>query len=216
MVFQNPNYERYIGRYFNRTLQYIYETTEIEKIKTDFPYVSFDEEYLKKLNEKVKGKKQKAANILFTLNKFVLVEKHRSPIYETLVERVERLLEMWKEKVKDYEKIFNEGVNIVKDINGLSARQRELDFEDLEYALLLTVEGKIGEKSKMSEEINEISEKLRKYMFTGWLQQTTVRKDVEKELRRFVRGIKARHNLTMEEMNNLFDKMIENVKYYGT
>ncbi len=216
MVIQNPNYERYIGKYFKKTVQYVHQTTEIEKIKTDFPYVSFDETYLKKLNERVKSKKEKAANILFTLNKLVLVEKHKSPIYESLAERVERLLEMWKEKVKDYEKIYKEGFGVLRDINNLSARQRELNFSDLEYALLLTVEEKIGKKTKMSEEINEISEKLRKYMFTGWLQQTTIRKEVEKELRRFVRGIKKRHNLTMEEMNNLFDKMIENVKYYAT
>ncbi|MBA7656586.1 hypothetical protein ES703_64512 [subsurface metagenome] len=53
-------------------------------------------------------------------------------------------------------------------------------------------------------------------MFTDWIQQTTIRKEVEKELRMFVRGIKKRHKLTMEEMNKLFKNLVENVKYYAT
>ena len=43
----------------------------------------FDENYLKKLDEQVKSKEERAANIVFTLNKFVLVDKMRNPIYES-------------------------------------------------------------------------------------------------------------------------------------
>ncbi len=215
MVKRQPEPERFVSKYFNKTIKYVHQSTEIENIEKDLPVVTFDEKYLRKLEQRVKSKKEKAANTLFALNKLVLVEKHKSPVYESLVERVERLLQMWREKIKDYERIYKEGAKIVEDLNSLTARQRQLGFSDLEYSMLLTVEGKIGKEDKVLEGIKGISKKLKKYMFPGWFYQTTIRKEAEKEIRRFVRRIKTGYNLTMEEMNNLFKKLVENVKYYG-
>jgi len=42
-----------------------------------------------------------------------------------------------------------------------------------------------------------------------------VKKEVERELRRFVRGLKAKYGLSMEEMNDLHHRLIENIKNYG-
>jgi len=96
-------------------VRFIHKSTEIEKIESGLPEIAFDESYLKALEEKVKSRKEKAANILFTLNRLVLVERHRNPIYESLVDKVERLLELWKEKTRDYEKIYKEGAKVINE-----------------------------------------------------------------------------------------------------
>ncbi|MCG2791191.1 MAG: HsdR family type I site-specific deoxyribonuclease, partial [Actinomycetia bacterium] len=103
IVTQEPPVEEYVEKYFDKTVKFIHRSTEIKSLETGLPEVSFDQKYLEELEEKVKSKKEKAANILFTLNKLVLVERHKNPIYESLIDRVERLLELWKEKTKDYE-----------------------------------------------------------------------------------------------------------------
>jgi len=215
VVVQKPTYEGYVQKYYDKTVRFVHRATEIEKLESELPPIAFDEEYLKTLEEKIKGRKEKAANILFTLNRLVLVERHRNPIYESLVEKVERLLEMWKEKTKDYERIYREGARIIDEINSLSERQKALGFSDLEYSMLLVLERELDKGNGLVKEVKDLSKRLEKRMFSGWFNQTTVKKDVEREVRRFVRGLKGRYNLSLDEMNDLYEKLIENVKNYG-
>ena len=177
--------------------------------------VAFDGGYLKTLEERVKSKKERAANILFTLNRLVLVERHRNPIYESLVDKVERLLELWKEKTKDYERIYKEGVEAVNEIKSLSERQKSLNLSDLEYSLLLALEERFGKEKGLLNEVRDISARLKNYMFSGWFNQPAVEKNVEREVRRFVRRLKGRYNISLEEMDDLYKKLIERVKNYG-
>ncbi len=216
IVAQKDAYEDYVQKYYDKTIRFVHNTTEIEKLERELPIIAFDKEYLEKLEEKVKSRKERAANILFALNRLVLVERHRNPIYESLVGKVERLLRLWKEKTKDYKRIYIEGKKILEDIDTLSARQKSLGLSDLEYAMFLELEKSLNKSEGLVDEIKSLSKKLQKYMFSGWLNQKTIRNEVEREVRRFVRGIKGRYNLSLSEMNTLYERLIENVRNYGT
>lgn len=215
-VIQRSGEEAYIQQYYDKTLSYIHKSTEIEKLEKELPVIAFDEKYLEALKEKVKDKKEKAANILFTLNRLVLVERHRNPVYESLIEKVERLLEMWKDKTRDYERVYTEGVETISEINKLFERQKSLTFSDFEYSMLLELEKKLNKKSDLVTLVKDFSKELQKHMFMGWIHQTTVKKEVEREIRKFVRGLKGKYNLTFDEMNNLHKKLMESVKNFGT
>jgi type I restriction enzyme R subunit len=215
IVSQKDAYEGYVQKYYDKTIRFIHRSTEIEKLERELPAIAFDKEYLEKLEEKVKNRREKAANILFTLNRLVLVDRHRNPIYESLIERVERLLEMWREKTKDYEKIYMEGVKAIGEINSLFSRQKSLGFSNLEYSMLLEMERKL-KSDDFEKVVKELSNRLGKYMFFGWFNQVTIKKEVEREIRRFVRGMKGKYNLSLDEMNELHEKLLESVKNYGT
>src|SRR4030043_1222591 len=215
MVIQKPVYEGYVQKYYDKTVRFIHRATEIEKLERDLPIIAFDSDYLKALEEKVKNRKEKAANILFTLNRLVLVERHRNPVYDSLVEKVERLLELWREKTKDYEKIYMEGVIAIGEINSLFSRQKSLGFSNLEYSMLLEMERKL-KNDDFEKVVKELSNRLGKYMFFGWFNQVTIKKEVEREIRRFVRGMKGKYNLSLDEMNDLHERLLESVKNYGT
>jgi len=216
VVRQKSEEEAYIQKYYSKTLSYIHEATEIESLEKELPAIAFDENYLKTLEEKVKNKKERAANILFTLNRLVLVERHRNPVYESLVEKVERLLEMWKEKNRDYKCIYAGSVETITAINNLFTRQKSLNFSDLEYSMLLKLEKKLNKEGNSAALVKNLSQKLKKYMFAGWVHQTTVRKEVEREIRKFVRGLKGKYNLTLDDINNLHNSLVESVKKFGT
>jgi len=215
IVSQKDAYEGYVQKYYDKTIRFIHRSTEIEKLERELPAIAFDKEYLEKLEEKVNSRKERAANILFTLNRLVLVDRHRNPIYESLIERVERLLEMWREKTKDYEKIYMEGVKAIGEINSLFTRQKSLGFSNLEYSMLLEMERKL-KSDDFEKAVKELSNRLGKYMFFGWFNQVTIKKEVEREIRRFVRGMKGKYNLSLDEMNELHEKLLESVKNYGT
>ncbi|MCJ7763470.1 HsdR family type I site-specific deoxyribonuclease, partial [Candidatus Bathyarchaeota archaeon] len=84
-------------KYFQKTLKYVYKSTEVKDIDQQYPTIQFDANYLKNLQEKLKTKQEKAANILFTLNRFIIIDKQRNPVYESLTAKVERILKLWKE-----------------------------------------------------------------------------------------------------------------------
>ncbi len=215
-VIQKPFDEAYVQKYYDKTIRFVHKSTEIENLEKELPVIAFDDKYLEALEEKVKSREEKAANILFTLNRLVLVERHRNPVYESLVEKVERLLELWKEKARDYERIYIDGADTITKMNNLFSRQRSLGFSDVEYSMLLELEKRISKGEDLVTLVQEFSRKLEKHMFTGWLNQTTVRKEVEREIRRFVRRIKGKYAFSFDEMNTLHKKLTECVENYGT
>ncbi|MBU4223061.1 MAG: HsdR family type I site-specific deoxyribonuclease [Euryarchaeota archaeon] len=208
-------HEMYVQKYFEKTLKYVYRTTELENLRKDLPVISFDENYLKDLEEKVKSKEEKAASIVFTLNRLVLVEKHKNPVYESLTEKVERILELWKEKTKDFERIYAEGIEVINKIEKLSQRQKELSFSDMEYSLLLNLEKNFGEENEFVPDVRELSDRLRDHIFENWAVQQTARKTVEREVRRFVRRYVKKHGLKLDELDSLYQNLMENVENYG-
>jgi len=206
---------KYVPKYFNKTLKYVYKTTELADIEKQYPTIQFDTDYLKNLQEKIKTKEEKAANILFTLNRFIIIDKQRNPIYETLTEKVERILKLWKEKTKDFEKIYNEGAQIINEINKLQSRQKQLAFTDLQYSILLTMEQKLGTDKNLIQDAQELTGQLQPQMFKGWQYQQTARKTIEREVRKYLRKHIKQYHLNLTQLEELYQKIIESVKTYG-
>ena len=206
---------KYVQKYFPKTLKYVYKATQLSDIERQYSTIQFDANYLKNLEEKIKTKEEKAANILFTLNRFIIIDKHRNPIYETLTERVERILKLWKEKTKDYEKIYNEAAQIVNEIQQLQTRQNQLAFTNMQYAILLTLEQKLGPNKSLIQDVQELTVMLQPLMFKGWQTQPTTRKTIERQTRKYLRKYIKQHNLTLQDIDQLQQKIIENVKTYG-
>jgi len=206
---------KYVAKYFPKTLKYVYKTTQISDIQKQYPTIQFDENYLKNLQEKIKSKEEKAANILFTLNRFVIIDKHRNPVYETLTQRVERILKLWTEKTKNYGKIYKQAAQIVNEINQLQARQKQLDFTNLQYAMLLRLEQKLGTDKTLIQDVQELTKQLQPQMFKGWQTQQTTRKTIERETRKYLRKYIKQHKLTLAEIDELHQKIMESVKTYG-
>jgi type I restriction enzyme R subunit len=199
--------EAYVQKYFRRTLDFIYETTEFNKIKENLPILSIDENYLKKLEEKFKTLQEKAANILFTLNRFVLVEKHAEPIYETIAEKVKRLLEEWKDRTKNYEEIYQKSITLLQGVLEIERKKKELG--SLEYSILYSLE-ETNIKVQLKE-IKELIEKIKPYMFRNWQVQITARKNIAREIIRFLR----KYSLKQEEREKLSQKIMRCIENYG-
>lgn len=206
--------ERYADIYFEKTVKYIHQTAEIQNLKKNTPVIAFDSDYLQKLEEKIKTKEEKTANIVFTLNRMVLVDRYSNPVYETLSDRVQRILEKWRDKTKDYESIYREGVKIVEEINALSARQKELGLTDLEYSVLLILEKRFPQVNWLND-IKELTNVIKDKLFPGWTLQKTVMKEVERDIRRFLRKYVASYNIDLAEIDNLSRQIKDNFEEYG-
>jgi len=212
---KKPEDYRYVSQYFEKTLKYVYKSTEVEQLEKDLPIIEFDSNYLRNLEAKVKGRKEKAANIVFTLNKFILTDKGRTPISGSLSERVERIIKMWKAKSEDDKLIYEEGIKAIEEYEKLKARQRSLGFNDFEYSELLILEDKFGKDEEIVSDIQKLSSKIKPMMFRGWSTQPSVSKDVEKEIRRFLRRIYSRKGLDLGDIDEIHKKILESAKQNG-
>jgi type I restriction enzyme R subunit len=204
-----------VEKYFRRTVEKIYSTTEIAEINKNMPQIAFDDKYFEALNQKINSKEEKAANIVFTLNKFVLVDKQHDPIYISIAEKVQALIDKWRQKNKDYELIFKEGSDIVGKIDKLKQRQTDLGFSDLEYSILLIMERELGAKAELIEDVRQIAKTIEKEMFKGWVLHPTAKRNIEKELRIFLRKIKVKYEIPYEKMDAMFGVLRESIAEYG-
>jgi type I restriction enzyme R subunit len=203
-------------KYFQKTLKYVYKSTEVKGIDEQYPTIEFDADYLINLQERLKTKEERAANILFTLNRFVIIDKQRNPVYEGLAAKVERLLNLWKEKTKKFDKIYNEGAEIFQQIQARQARQKQLQFSNLQYAILLNMEKAIPNNGDLTRDTQELGLLLQPYLFKGWQYQQTAKKAVEQETRRYLRRKYVSQNqITLTEMDALYEKIIDDVKSYA-
>jgi type I restriction enzyme R subunit len=202
-------------KYFQKTLKYVYKSTDVKDIEEQYPKIEFDADYLKNLQEKLKTKEEKAANILFTLNRFVIIDKQRNPIYEGLAAKVERLLNLWKEKTKKFDKIYNEGAEIFQQIQARQARQKQLQFTNLQYAILLDMEKAIPNPGDLTKDTQELATQLQPYLFKGWQYQQTAKKSVESTTRRYLRKYIRQNNLSLADLETLYQKIIDSVKSYA-
>lgn len=215
MVVQHTETKELVDRYFQKTIQYAHETTKVDDLIKDMPIVVFGDDYLKRLEDKFTDIESKTISIIFTLNKLILVDKNKKPIYESLADRVERLLHLWKERTLDYEALFREGVSIVQNYEDISKRQKILGLSDMEYFTLITLEKIIEADEEIINSIRTLKEKINNISFTGWSLQTTVKKEVEREIRLFCLSIKKRFGLTYKDMNSIHKKLFEGLLSYG-
>ena len=210
-----PDYANYVQKYFEKTVKYVHKTIDIQNVDNNLPVIEFGPEYLKVLEEKVVDKREKAANIVFTLNRFVLVDQHQTPVYESLLERVEKIIRAWKEKSKDYEAIYRDGAAIIREMQQLNARRDQLGLSELDYSMFLKIESQWGDDSDLLRDIRQLSEDLKKSMFPGWISQVSAKKGIEQDIRKFTRRYGKQRGKSIEEIDQLYLKLIESVKNYA-
>ena len=214
----------YVAKYLEKTIKYVHETTEIQDFTRDLPVFEFDDKYLVKVEAKLKSKEEKAANIVFTLSNYVLVDKAASPIFESLVEKVQRLVEKWKAKNRDFEKIYAEGVEIIKETQKLRQRQKELGVDDAKFAVILAMEKLLASGSspsspstfkRLQADLGPLFTSLDSIIFPGWQTQRTTNKEVELEIRRFLRKYVARKELSYDSLDEATSRLLTAVKSYS-
>ncbi len=158
-----------VKRYFEKTLKYVYESLEVKEINRSLPLIPFDEKFLENLEKYVKNKEEKAANLIFALNRFILVDRHKNPVHESLSERVERLVKRLQNGKIAYIEGYSEAVEIMRLRNEAIRRQRELGMDNMTYGLLLKLENVLGRDGELENRVKSLSKKLKEYMFSGWL-----------------------------------------------
>ncbi|MFQ6087527.1 MAG: type I restriction endonuclease subunit R [Candidatus Methanofastidiosia archaeon] len=200
--------ERYVEKYFKKTLDYIHKTIKIDELNKEFPILSLDEKYIEKLKETYPDLDSRISDMVFTLNKYILVDRTRNPIYESVADRVERILKSWRERKKTNQEIYEELENVIQEFNESGERQRKLGLTNLEYYTLIVLERILGKDERLTDDARRIIQDISPKMFKDW----TLKKSVEKDIGRIIRKKIRKYKISIDKRDEIYDKIMETLK----
>jgi len=210
-----PEERELIKKYFKKTISAIHDSIEIKKIE-ELPDFSLDISYFDKIKESVINKRDKAINILFALEKFVLVEQRKNPVYKSLSERVEELIKEWRERKIAEDVLLEKEDEILKEIKKYYEEKKLFGLDNFSFALFSVLKKELGISSQESYELaSGLIRVLKNYLLENWLENPVLMKNVEQKTREFLLDVKIRFNLSYEKFNQIYNVLIDVIKSYG-
>lgn len=210
-----PEEKEMIEKYFEKTLSIIHDVLEIKKIEK-LPKFSINLDYFEKIKENLETKEEKAVNILFALEKFVLVEQKKNPVYKSLSEKVEELVRKWREREIDYDFLLSQEEKILGEIKEKKKEQEALKLNEFQFAIFSTLKSELNlTPQKAIELTKKLFQKIQNNLLENWLENPVLKKNILKETRKFLIELKPNYNLSFEKIEKIFKLLIEIIEYYG-
>jgi len=206
-----------VEKYFQKTVEIIHQETEIKKIEKSLPQVTLSVDYLTKIQKSSLSLEEKAVNILFKLEKLVLVDQNQNPIYKTIVDQLEELIRRWKEREIEYKELFNEESKIIGFIEEKKQEREKLKLSQFEFGMfsILNMHLKEENKSKLREFVGEIINTIKEDLIENWQENPTLRQKIERKLRSFALKLKKDYKLTYDEFDALHKELVSFIKDYA-
>ncbi len=206
-----------IEKYFKKTVEIIHQEIEIQNIDKSLPQVALNIDYLTKLQKSSLSLEEKAVNILFKLEKLVLVDQNRNPIYKTIADQLEELIKRWKEREIEYKELFNEENKIIDFIEEKEQEREKLKFSPFEFGIfsILDVHLKEENKNKLREFVGEIVNMIKEDLIENWQENSTLRQNIERKLRSFALKLKKDYKLTYDEFDTFHKELVSFIKDYA-
>ena len=222
VVLKDEEYEKYVKAFYKKTIDLIHQEAEVEKIYKLPLQSSIDEDFVKRISEEAASKEYKASNFVFALNKFVLVDQHKNQIYESLIDRVDKLVKDWRARIgenKDISEQLTSAEEILTEINDVQKKKDEYGLSDEEMAAWLVIKNQLSIKENdedLIKQIRELFDELDKLKIPGWTKNTELRKSVETKLRQFLFvNVKPKYpTMDLEKINSIHKSIREQLTGY--
>jgi type I restriction enzyme R subunit len=206
-----------VEKYFQKTVEIIHQETGIQKIEKSLPPITLDVNYLAKIQKSSLAPEEKAVNMLFTLEKLVLVHQRQNPIYKTIADQLEELIRRWKEREIEYKELFREESKIIGFIEEKEQEREELKFSPFEFGILslLNIHLREENKSKLREFVGEIISLIKEDLIENWQENPMLKQNIERKLRSFALKLKKDYGLTYDEFDTLHKELVAFINDYA-
>lgn len=212
---QTDNEREQVEKYYKSTIEAIKDNLQIKEINDNIPRVKFGIEYFTELESSKIGKEEKAVNILFALEKLVLVDQRFDPIYKTIAEKVEELVKKWKNRQIGFELLYEEEEKVISVLKEKQKEREELGLGVSEYGLYIVIKNNLEISKKETKEATEkLVEEIKQYAIDGWQEHPVMRQNIHKTARQFLVKNKAKYNLSLDKINYLYEQIIEVLQNY--
>jgi type I restriction enzyme R subunit len=166
-----------LSQYEEKTKQLIRDKLLITGLERSIPTFSIDKDYLKKIEGMNLSDDEKLMELRTAIESHIRINLEMNPIYETLSQRLERIL-----KSKERSRIVEELKDLATEISAIEERSARLGLSKEEYAYLNAMKELISGRSE-NELIGfakELTGQLDRVCWSGWQRKTSTTTDVEK------------------------------------
>ncbi len=203
----NASYNKVFNRKYEHLLEYETKTKQlikhellIEKIDKEIPTFTIDTNYLANLDKRGYSKEQKIMEMKHALDYHIKINLETNPIYETLSQRLERIL-----KTRDKTQLLYELENITKEILTIEEEAKRLGITKEEHALLTVLKKHTKkEEGELIDFTKDLLKDIKLDLFPGWHRKSKVvqsvqRKVFDKSMKKFYETIDIKTILSMTD-----------------
>jgi len=213
---KNEKEKEKVEKVFKKTLSVIHQNIQFNDLIKTIPEIPIDINYLEKIKNSSLSREEKSVNILFALEKLILVEKRNNPVYKSIVDRVGELIKRWKERKIDYQDLWDEEEKINKILEEREKKRKELNLSEFEFGLFIILKGFLKEDEKrIREKVKEIKTLIKEDLIENWRENISLRKNIERKTREYLLEIKQKEKLNYDEFNLLHKKIMEYINDYA-
>ncbi|RLJ03689.1 MAG: hypothetical protein DRP08_03235, partial [Candidatus Aenigmatarchaeota archaeon] len=209
--------EELVKKYFNKTLAAVQEFVKISGTEIDPSRIAVDREFFEKfIHNNSLTDKEKEKGLLIALSRFVRTEKS-SAVYDSVADKVNKIIEAWRKKLKRDEELYEEAKRIWEEIYEKKREQQELGFGELEFALFNVFMQYGASKENAAKLTKELVKRIEHELSVPeWFEKPAIVDEIEKKVAFFILIEGRKASLSLEKKNELISTILEKVKYYGS
>lgn len=203
--------EETLSEYGAKTKQLIQQHLLVEKIGSDIAIISIDSNYLQRLDNAGYSHEEKVMEIKQALTYHIRVNLETNPVYETLSQRLERIL-----KIKDRPRLLSELKSIAREIARVESKATRLGLTREQFALLSVVKKYLPQRdeAELKSFAVELAGSIKPKVFSGWQNKRSVVLEVEEGVLDTCRE-KFSDSLSLDAILSMSEELMRFVKKHN-
>lgn len=208
--------EEMARKYYRKTLEAISRSLQILERDAEFTPLVIDREFFEEfLRDSSISPGEKASALIMGISRFKVYARD-NPIYISIADKIETLLDEWRRKLKSSLELYEEAKKLWEEIYALKEEQEKLGFGRREYLIYRTLVN-AGFKERDSVEITQsLMEGIQsKISVPGWSNNPKLVRDVESIIASTILREARRARLSIDDAKKLIDTLVDRVKRIG-
>ena len=168
-----------IAEYLANTRKLIQEYIDIGKINRTGPLFVVDDNYLRRIDELPGDPEQCETLLEKRLRAILRVRLDRLPIYKTLMERLNEIIDQKDQETRD---TLERLKDLTGKLNKAIKQEEAIDQSRGEMAIRQLVAEKVVQYGKADELASKITDCISEKVFPGWQSQSTVQAEIKRDI----------------------------------
>lgn len=214
----NIAYNRFVNRkeetlvqYGAKTKQLIQQHLLVDRIAGDIPILNIDSGYLQRLDATGYSNDEKVMEMKQALTYHIRVNLETNPIYESLSQRLERIL-----KLRDRPRLLSELKSIAREIAKIESKASRLGLTHEQFALLNTLQKYLPERGEgeLKSFVVDLVGSIKAMVFPGWQDKRSVVLEIEEDIFDSCRE-KFSSWLSLDTISSMSDELMKFVRKHN-
>ncbi|MEM4307648.1 MAG: HsdR family type I site-specific deoxyribonuclease [Thermoplasmata archaeon] len=200
----NPDVEdALVEKLYKHTMNAVKEGTEFYGLRTTEEKVQIDTKFIDEVKPSIVGVFDAYAKVRNIIRSNPKIPK---PVYQQIVEKVERIIDDWKKKKISAEQTCKEIKENLEELENIPILIEERGLSEMAYSI-----GQVLVRNKIEfqdEELRELERKIKPHMFYAWVNKPSAVKSVGREIRTFL----IEKKIEKEKRDRVYDQILQMLK----